>query len=85
MNKVRKPNTVSQIHNAPLIYAPCFSNLVSRDSNAIKLATKYDVEIVITSNAMRSLAGNVGPLFRHSWDIPFTVKEMDIQGKNILT
>ncbi len=84
MNKVRKPNTY-RITTLPSFTHLVFQILVSRDSNAIKLATKYDVEIVITSNAMRSLAGNVGPLFRHSWDIPFTVKEMDVQGKNILT
>jgi hypothetical protein len=56
---------------------------VSKDENAAKLAPKYGTNIVISSNTLRSLAGNIGPLFRSAWDIPFTVKEMIIQGKLI--
>lgn len=57
-----------------------FCILVSKDPNAHKLASKYDVDIVVSSNTLCALAGNVGPLFRRAWDIPFTVKELTIGG-----
>lgn len=60
-----------------------FSSQVSNDENAVKLATKYGVKIVVSAKALRSLAGNVGPLFRRSWDIPFTIKEVNFHGKTI--
>ena len=53
---------------------------MSNDGNAAKLAPKYGANIVISSNTLRSLAGNVGPLFRRAWDVPFTVMEMIVQG-----
>ena len=54
---------------------------MSKDSNAVKLASKYGVEIIISSNTLRSLAGNVGPLFKKSWDIPFIIKDINVKGK----
>ncbi|KAK4022764.1 hypothetical protein OUZ56_008211 [Daphnia magna] len=57
------------------------SEQMSNDENAVKLATKYGVKIVVSAKALRSLAGNVGPLFRRSWDIPFTIKEVNFHGE----
>ncbi|KAI9555667.1 hypothetical protein GHT06_018182 [Daphnia sinensis] len=57
------------------------SEQMSDDGNALKLATKYGVKIVISAKALRSFAGNIGPLFRRSWDIPFTVKETNFHGE----
>ena len=51
---------------------------MSKDSNAIKLAQRCNVDVVISSVGIRSLAGNVAPLFRNTWDIPFRVEEVKI-------
>lgn len=55
---------------------------VSKDANTVKLAQKHQVDVIISSNTLRSLAGSVGPLFRYSWDIPFTVSEMNVKGNH---
>lgn len=57
---------------------------MSQDPNAIKLAQKCNVDVVISSAAIRSLAGNVAPLFRNTWDIPFRVEEIKIESNAIL-
>jgi len=51
---------------------------VSFDANAVTIAQKYDVDIIISPNTMKSLAGNVGPLFKRAWEIPFTIREEQV-------
>ena len=50
--------------------------IVSRDTNAIRIAQKYDVDIIVSSTTMKTLAGNVAPLFKQKWEIPFSVQEL---------
>lgn len=57
---------------------------VSKDSNAVKLALKYEVDFVISADTLRLLAGNVGPLFKRAWDLPLTVKQIDSNGIRML-
>lgn len=56
---------------------------MSRDANAIKIARNYGVDVVMSSSTLRTLAGNVGPLFKESWDIPITVSQEETPGWNL--
>lgn len=57
-----------------------YLTVVSKDSNAFKLASKYDVDLVISASTLQVLAGTVGPLFKRTWDIPFSVRDHNVNG-----
>ncbi len=66
-------------HQFPNIFVSLIF-LVSEDSNVRKLSSKYGVEIAISADTMRMLAGSTSPFFKQAWDIPFVVQEVNING-----